>query len=291
MIITITSQNCSAQIDTLGAQLVSMKKDGTEYLWQGDKTYWGGQAPVLFPHVGGLRNNKAILKGKEIVSTRHGFARSSEFSVKEQLENSVTFSLNATDKSRSIYPYEFEFCVKFTLDGGVLNTEYITKNLSGEEMPFAVGGHPAFNVPLFEGEAFEDYEIVFSEAENADCPSVNLQTGLISFQKRNPMLENASVIPLKHSLFDSDALVFDNLKSRCVKVCSSKTGKGVEVDFSQFTYLGIWSQVGEAPFVAIEPWTGCATCEDEDDEFTHKRSLTFLKPDDVSAVSFTTRMI
>lgn len=291
MKITITSGNCSAQIDTLGAQLSSMKKDGTEYLWQGDKTFWGGQAPVLFPHVGGLRNNKAILKGKEIESARHGFARRTEFSVKEQSENSVTFSMGASDETRAIYPYEFEFCVKFTLDGDVLNTEYITKNLSDEEMPFAVGGHPAFNVPLSEGEAFEDYQVVFSEPETIDSPSVNLQTGLISFQKRIPRLNNSSVIPLEHSLFDDDAMVFDNMKSKLVKVCSKNTGKGVEVDFSQFPYLGIWSQVGAAPFVAIEPWTGCATCEDEDDEFTHKRSLTFLKPNEVSAVSFTTRMI
>ena len=34
---------------------------GIEYLWQGDATYWSGQAPILFPICGGLRDDKALI--------------------------------------------------------------------------------------------------------------------------------------------------------------------------------------------------------------------------------------
>jgi hypothetical protein len=45
--------------NSIGGALSSIKdKDGTEYLWQGDARYWSGQAPVLFPICGSLRDNK-----------------------------------------------------------------------------------------------------------------------------------------------------------------------------------------------------------------------------------------
>lgn len=53
MLIHIQNENVSAEINTLGAELVSFKgDDGFEHIWQGDPKYWGGHAPVLFPIVG-----------------------------------------------------------------------------------------------------------------------------------------------------------------------------------------------------------------------------------------------
>jgi galactose mutarotase-like enzyme len=45
----LKSGRTTAEIQSLGAELVSLKKDGCEYIWNGDKTYWAGHAPVLFP--------------------------------------------------------------------------------------------------------------------------------------------------------------------------------------------------------------------------------------------------
>jgi len=50
---------------SLGGALTSIKNEaGTEYLWQGDPEYWSGQAPVLFPICGSLRDNKAVKRWK-----------------------------------------------------------------------------------------------------------------------------------------------------------------------------------------------------------------------------------
>lgn len=291
MKITLTDGGFSAVIDSHGAQLVSLKGSGVEYLWQGDKAYWGGQAPVLFPFVGGLRNGRTVMKNRIIECARHGFARRSEFEISEQTENSVTLFIKDNDETRKIYPYSFLFKMKYTLSGDTLTQEFITENTGDEVLPFTVGGHPAFNIPMEDGLSFEDYRIQFDGNETQEAPTVNLQTGLIDFINRYPLIKDEAVINLKHNLFDADALVFDSLKNPSVSLLSDKGGRGIRVDFKGFPYLGIWSAVGTAPFVAIEPWTGCATCEDEDDEFTHKRNLTMLAPKETSSSAFTIKML
>ncbi|MEK5288656.1 hypothetical protein MKY69_03425 [Streptococcus sp. FSL R7-0212] len=42
-------------LNSKGGVLTSIKNnEGLEYLWQGDESYWSGQAPVLFPICGSL---------------------------------------------------------------------------------------------------------------------------------------------------------------------------------------------------------------------------------------------
>ena len=41
-----------AQIATMGAECISLKKNGLEFLWQANPKVWGRHAPVLFPIVG-----------------------------------------------------------------------------------------------------------------------------------------------------------------------------------------------------------------------------------------------
>ena len=54
------------EVDELGAQLHSLRrrKDGYEYLWQGDPAIWPGQAPILFPIVGSLAEERYWLGGQ-----------------------------------------------------------------------------------------------------------------------------------------------------------------------------------------------------------------------------------
>ena len=279
MQITIQSNGYSAAVDTLGAELVSFKgKDGFEHLWQGDKTYWGGHAPVLFPIVGALRGGKVRIKGEWYEMGRHGFARRREFTVTSQTENAVTLVLNSDGETKKQYPYDFRFTVTYTLNGATLETAFTAENTGAEKLPFCVGGHPGFNIPVAEGEVFEDYDIVFEKPETQRCPEIDLAECLIDFNKVTYTLENETTIPLQHHLFYRDALVFQNTNSASVAVKSRKSGRGVEMDFSEFPMLGIWSAANDGPYVALEPWTGCATGVDEDDEFLSKRGMKELEP-------------
>ena len=84
--IQIENEQLTVQIDPLGAQMHSIKRNaaGLEYLWQGDPKSWKRQAPVLFPFVGRLKDDQYEYQGKVYHQTQHGFARDREFQVVEQ---------------------------------------------------------------------------------------------------------------------------------------------------------------------------------------------------------------
>ncbi len=51
MAITIQNHELQVTLKALGATMTSITdSQGVEYLWQGEPTYWGGQAPILFPN-------------------------------------------------------------------------------------------------------------------------------------------------------------------------------------------------------------------------------------------------
>ena len=62
--ITIRQDALAASFEEEGAELVSLQKNGTEYLWNGDPVYWDRHAPILFPFVGRLERKKYFLRGR-----------------------------------------------------------------------------------------------------------------------------------------------------------------------------------------------------------------------------------
>ena len=51
---TIENEYLKLTVTTWGAQVKSVlrKCDGTEHIWQADKSLWGYHAPILVPHCG-----------------------------------------------------------------------------------------------------------------------------------------------------------------------------------------------------------------------------------------------
>lgn len=289
MIYEISNKNLTAKIDSLGAQLISLKDaGGHEFLWVGDPKYWREHAPVLFPIVGALRENRTRIDGKWYEMTRHGFAKKMEFSLKEQEEGSLALCLESSDETRAVYPFDFTFTVTYTLSEEGITTRFTVNNTGSVPLPYAVGGHPGFNLPVDEDAEFEDYTIQFPKNEYQACPAIDLETGLIDGEKKGFRL-NGREIPLQHSLFYQDALVFENLNSQTVRIVNKKSGKGIEMDFAGFPMLGVWSAVNDGPYVCLEPWTGCATLTTEGDEFLEKKGMVQLAPGRQAEHSFTVR--
>ena len=63
----------------------------------------------------------------------------------------------------------------------------------------------------------------------------------------------------------------------------------MELDFEGFGFLGVWTATSDSPFVAIEPWVGCATAYDESDVFEEKRGTITLAPGESCERSFSIR--
>ena len=286
--IVIQSARCRAEIAWLGAQLESLKNaEGLEYLWQRDPQWWGGCAPVLFPMVGALRKGRTVIGGHIYELPQHGLARRREFSLLSHTADEAVFSLRADELTKKQYPFDFELQITYRVRGASLATVYRVFNRGGVPMPYAIGGHPAFNIPLCEGERFEDYRIEFEREETAFCPAILLDECLIDPSHMSERLHAEKTIPLSHELFYGDALVFEGLSSKTVRLCGGKEGHGLTMELSSFPMLGIWSAKNDGPFVALEPWCGCATRTDENDEFTGKRWMRTLPAGQSEEFSYT----
>lgn len=291
MKIKITSGENYAVLGLDGAMLNSLNKNNTEYLWQGDAKYWAGQAPVCFPITGVLPNGEMEAFGKRCTMKRHGVARINPFEVLEQHKNSVTFVQRSDENTKSDFPFDYELKIKYTINGDTVTNEYIVTNTGEDKLPFVIGGHPAFNCPLSNGEKFEDYKVIFDKKITKPCLRPDHHTGLVNVFEKFDEMHGSDTLSLVHELFEEkDALIFENCEAKSATLIG-KSGKGVKIEFQDMNNLLIWSAVGNAPFVALEPWTGLASCNDEDGLFEHKRGMTVLEKDETASFKFKITMI
>lgn len=291
MKIKITSGENYAVLGLDGAMLNSLNKNNTEYLWQGDAKYWAGQAPVCFPITGVLPNGEMEAFGKRCTMKRHGVARINPFEVLEQHKNSVTFVQRSDENTKRDFPFDYELKIKYTINGDTVTNEYIVTNTGEDKLPFVIGGHPAFNCPLSNGEKFEDYKVVFDKNITKPCLRPDHHTGLVNVFEKFDEMHGGDTLSLVHELFEEkDALIFENCEAKSATLIG-KSSKGVKIEFQDMNNLLIWSAVGNAPFVALEPWTGLASCNDEDGLFEHKRGMTVLEKDETASFKFKITMI
>lgn len=287
--VSIGSGKLSAAIDPLGAQLSSLQFEGCEYLWQGDAAYWGRRAPILFPIVGSLRNGRAESAQGPCVMGRHGIARNYEHAVVDQSSTSVTFELCENEETLKAYPYRFKLNMTYAITGeATLSQTFKVTNAGDVPLPFCVGGHPAFNVPLpgAEGETFEDYVLKFEKPWTCTLPVIG-EYGLMSWDNAYDCPVNADTVALTHRSFDHDALMFTDVPESTLTLLGTKSGHGVSIGFPDFKYVGVWSAVGDAPFIALEPWSGHTTAHNESDVFEEKAGTTILQPGEAKSFTFT----
>ncbi len=243
-------------VKRLGAELTSITDaNGTEYLWQGDPRIWDGRSPLLFPIVGRLSGDSYSYAGKTYSLPQHGFARQKEFSLVGLRDDCLTYSLEADESTRLVYPFDFVLTVSYLLDGNSVRAGLKVTNFDDRPLPFSIGGHPGFSCSWLPGDALEDYYLEFEQAETADTCLV--RNGLIAITETKRILTNDRILPLTKTLFDHNALVFMKFTSSTITLCSRRQPNTVRVDFPGFPCLGIWSKPA-APFVCIEPWHGYA---------------------------------
>lgn len=253
-LITIENPELTVILDTEGAVLHSIRKDGLEYLWQGDPTYWKRRDANLFPYVGRLTEGKYLLDGKTYPMTIHGFCIGTDFQVTAQTATSVRFTLEDSPETLSMYPFRFAFHVCYELKGSCIVKTCLVENRDTREMYFGIGGHPGFQVPLGGVGSFTDWQLVFS---HACCPTridFDPSNYRLAGTTRPYPLEGDTSIPLTHDLFDLDAVVLEDM-ARTVTICSPLSERSVTVSYPDMPFLGLWhAPKTDAPYVCIEPW-------------------------------------
>jgi galactose mutarotase-like enzyme len=272
----LENQLLKVAVNPIGAELDSVfhKEFGLEYMWSGNSNFWGKKSPVLFPIVGSLKENTYFFEGQKYQLSRHGFARERVFILEKQDADSLLFTLQYDSDTLKKYPFKFLFQIKYKLVENKLSVTYIVENQSLTTMPFSVGAHPAFKIPLADDTTYEDYFLEINKKETFGRYPLSID-GLIE-SKSNIFLEDDSKIPLKKELFYADAVVLKDVKSTKMSIKSDKTKHGLTMDFEGFPYFGIWA-AKDAPFVCLEPWCGIADTVLTNQNFVEKEGINLLE--------------
>lgn len=274
---TIGNPYLSVTVAEHGAELQSIQgADGTQYLWQGDPKYWGDRAINIFPYVARLTEGCYCMDGQKYSLPIHGFAPTTEFVLTEKTENTMVFSLEDSEKTWGSYPRKFCFQIIYRLVDNRLEVTFRVENRDEKAMYFGIGGHPGFNVPLEKGKDFTSYRLRFAESCQPKRVIFN-PSCFVTGETVDYCLENGTDIPLRHDLFDEDAIVLQDI-SKTVTLESVEGGHSVTVSYPGMDYLGLWHwPKTDAPYVCIEPWCSLPATEGKLTVFEEQKDLICLE--------------
>lgn len=267
-----------------GAELTRIysKKYNKEVLWNGDKKYWGRQSPILFPIVGRLKENKTLIEDKIYNINQHGFARDMDFDLISIDKKSITYKLTSDERSKEIYPYNFNLFISYTIIDEKVKVTWKVENIDSQEIYFSIGGHPAFNISSPEN--LINYYIEFKCRKNVN--KINLEG---PYYGEIEEIESLSILELNSGVFENDAIIYTNIDEISLK--SSKEEFYINVNIKDFPLVGIWTPYykdtnSTAPFICIEPWYGLADSADSNKVYKNKKYINKLNIGENFEVSY-----
>ncbi len=252
----LKNHKITLEVSTHGAELLSLKSGGREYMWNGDAAYWNRHAPILFPAVGKPFENTIRIDGKAYTMKQHGFARDSEF---EEVGDNTLRMLGAEDHDNYPYRYDLEAC--YRLDGNIVEITWKVTNRDSRDMHFQIGAHPGFMLPDYNAaDAIHGYMRYLDREGKAVSPTI---TSALADGNRVPLAQPQTipaVMPLTADTFAHDALVFEQGQVAEAVLCDKQGRAVLSVLCPQAEAFGIWAPHKEGcPFVCLEPW--CGICD------------------------------
>lgn len=260
------------KVNNLGAELTSIEFNGKEKLHNG-KTFWDRQAPILFPTVGRLRDNKTIIEEKEYEIPQHGFAKDMNFETIEKNDIKEIYELKSNKETLKKYPFEFMLNVEYEILEDTLKTKIKVVNTDEKKMFFGLGGHPGFRLDMPQEEYY--FEL---ETEEPEVEFMEVEGNYISNKPAKNILKENKIIEITKESFLNDAIMMKKLKSNKITLKQKKDSKPVlEFNFKDFPILAIWS-LPNAPYICLEPWLNYADRVKETGYFKDKEGIITLNP-------------
>lgn len=279
---SIENEHLKLSVKSFGCEITSIKSKNTEYefMWQGNPQIWSGQAPILFPIIGRLIDDKYIFDGKEYTMEKHGFARRNEWEFITGDKNSMTFRLTDNENTRTMYPFSFELRVTFTLDENTLKVKHEVENKTDGTMYFSLGAHPAFNCEI-------GNKLTFSKNEELKTEKIDLVRSLRLPGKFSFPQDNGTITITK-DIFNEDALILSSFESDSLTLHSDNNSRKIKFTFGNAPYLGIWAKPG-ASYVCIEPWYGVNDSLEKKDDFSKKDAINALGKNETFVFEWTAK--
>ncbi|MBO1351200.1 MAG: aldose epimerase [Hormoscilla sp. GUM202] len=209
----------------------------SERFTQPDLSVRGG-IPILFPICGNLADNRYIHLGKEYTLKQHGFARELPWEITDRVTNdlaSLTVELNSNDRTREVYPFDFNVQFTYQLKGDTLEIKQRYENRSTSPMPFSTGFHPYF---LVYDKSKLAVEIPGDRYQEKGSQELHHFDGVFDFNQ------------------DEIDVAFRNLTSKSARVTDKSRQLQLTVTWDDnYSTLVFWTVKGK-DFYCLEPWTG-----------------------------------
>ncbi len=266
MLYVIGNKRFSVAVDSLGAELNSIKKDGKEMLWQNEDGSWAGHSPLLFPFCG---HCAVIIDGKNYNVPPHGFLKRNEFNFVSQTEKELVLSFSSNENTKALYPYDFTFTVRYSVRGTALYIDYTVENKGNAEMFLGCGGHESFNID----ESLDKYFIEFEKEETLLRLYSNADRCLTGETRKYP---KSKFLKFKDMpIENSDTLIFKGVRSSWCKLVKNGGETVATTYFKGFKNLLFW-RPKTACMVCIEPWTNLPDAIDDKTDFRQKNGISPL---------------
>ena len=196
-----------------------------------------GGIPLLFPICGNLPDDNYSLDGKSYRLKQHGFARDLPWEVTDRSQEdsaSLTLSLKSNEKTRTVYPFDFQLDFTYKLKGNTLELIYRHTNLSDRPMPFATGIHPYF---LVTDKNKLEFDLPSSKYKIKSDSKVNDFSGKFDFSQ------------------DEIDFAFIDLSNNSASAIDRDRNLKLTLKYdSEYSTLVFWTVKGK-DFYCLEPWS------------------------------------
>ncbi|MDC3231996.1 galactose mutarotase [Prochlorococcus sp. AH-716-A09] len=156
-----------------GGLITNWVSEGKEILYFDEKRFIDktksirGGIPILFPICGNLDIPNSLFGKNYMPLMQHGFARDLQWKhCLNEKKNSLCLVLQDNEKTKILYPFNFELKIEVSLKINCLKFMINIKNKTNIEMPANFGLHPYFNISDFKNLNFIDNPLSCHDQKN-----------------------------------------------------------------------------------------------------------------------------
>ncbi len=232
-----------------------------------------GGNPVLFPFSARTFHDGQIYKWQDpegVVRDMplHGFARDGVFRIESINEGGFLAVLEPSEKAKEIYPYNYEFSVRYRFSELALTVDFILSNYDKKPLPWSAGNHFYFQLPWHAATTRKDYRIILPAKKAFHHNFDNGQLVSVKEFNEQTSFDDPDLIDRIHCKLKSNKVSFGPRSGE--EDIHVSIGAGPSVP--PWTAVTTWTEKPDSPFYCVEPWMGPPNSPE------HKNGLHFVQP-------------
>lgn len=217
-----------------------------------------GGNPILFPfsartyHKGQIGQWKDQ-SGEVRPMPMHGFSRDGEFEITTVDDNGFTAELKQTEASRTAYPFDYRFTVRYVFEQVSFKVYLQLDNLGDTPILWSAGHHFYFTLPWHKELSRKDYRFEIPAKKCfTQAPDGSLQPVAKGWEK------NCSFGDPENS-----DRIYTRLKGDTARFGPNGGEEDIGIRFlndsethSTWNSFVVWTEKPDSPFYCVEPWMG-----------------------------------